>query len=518
MCYWHDDGDYEPEPESPRISEAREKLLDALAGAARRLPGDGWIAGQRVHYLVEAGRAREALALARSCEVPEPGWCAALRGFALHRLERFEDSERAYREALEFMDVRMAEEWSSLALLLEEWDRFHPDRTAPEDLEAARRRVWTLADPYYLVPGNDRWTEHMSRHTGSRIFGRAANPHGLPWTAGLDELSIRYGHETGWTRSVPAVGSGMRPVVSGRHPRHSERYMPPDGVLAASTPSDGMAWGAPVERRRTAYAPSYAPELGTLRTVVARFRRGDSLLVVAPFRMERPGGEDPLAGAPPAESASSRLGRVRAGLFLLPWDEIAFEPRPAARRTRATGGTLSLAVPLGDYAYSVEVLDRGAGQGARARGHVALAPHPDDIPDLSDLLVAADAPPSPRSLDEVADRLLPSLELGGLQRLSVVWEAYGLGPEDAEISYRLSAERLDRSLLGRVGEFLRLSRRADPLHLEWSEPGPDRPGAHFRSVELDLRSLEAGSYELRLDLRVRDWAPVVRRRRMRIVG
>ena len=519
MCYWHGDSDDEPElePESPRITAAREELLDTLAAAARRLPGDNWIAGVRVHYLVEAGRAHEALALVRSCAASEPGWCAALRGFALHRLERFEDSERAYREALESMDARTGEKWSSLELLLEGSDRSHLDRLGPENLETARRRIWLLADPYHLVRGNDRWTEHMSRHTGSRILGRAANPHGLPWTAGLDELSIRYGHETRWTRSVPTVGSSMRPLVTGHQPRHSERYMPPDGVLAASALSDGTVWGSPVERHRTAYAPSYAPELGVLQTVVARFRRDDSLLVVAPFRLERPDSVDLPASASSAGPPDSLSRRVQAGLFLLPWGETS-ESRPASRRTLAERGALSLTVPLGEYVYSVEALDRSAGHGARARGGVALGPHPDDIPDLSDLLIAAGASPSPRSLDEVMGHLLPSLELGRLQQLSVVWEAYGLASGAAEVSYRLIAERLDRSLLSRVGEFLRLSRPGNPLNLEWSEPGPGRPGAHFRSVELDLRNLEAGSYELRLHLQVRDWAPIIRRRRLEVVG
>ncbi len=231
MCYWHGDNHSEPDPEAVEITAAREELLDTLAHAARQLPGDGWIAGQRVHYLVEAGRAHDALAVARACTAPEPGWCEALRGLALHRLERFEDAERAYRIALKAMDPREAEEWLSLALLLERTDESRLDELAADAREAASRRLWALADPYYLVRGNDRWTEHMSRHVGGRIQRRARNPHGLPWTSGLDELAIRYGHETSWSRYVPTSGSSMRPRVTGRHPPHSERYMPPDGVL-----------------------------------------------------------------------------------------------------------------------------------------------------------------------------------------------------------------------------------------------------------------------------------------------
>ncbi len=518
MCYWHGDNHSEPDPEAVQITAAREELLDTLALAARLLPGDGWITGQRVHYLVEAGRAHEALAAARACAAPEPGWCEALRGLALHRLERFEDSERAFRSALEAMEARQAELWRSPEPLLERTDGSHFDRLAPEAREAASRQLWSLADPYYLVRGNDRWTEHMSRHTGGRILNRADNPHGLPWTAGLDELAIRYGHETSWTRSVPTVGSSMRPTVTGRHPPHSERYMPPDGVLAGAGLPAGTAWGMAVERPRSAYAPSYAPELGTMQTVLARFRRGDSLLVLAPFRFERAASSGAASHVPGAERADGDGTRVRAGLFLLPLGEAPAEIQGGASPILAESGTLSVRVPLGNYVYSVEALDRAGRHGARARGRIAMAPHPPEIPDLSDFLVIEAVDPPPESVDDVKAHILPSMVLGGLQELAIAWEAYGLASGEVEVAYSLVIERLDRSFFSRLGEFLRLGGGEDPLTLEWSEASPDRPGPQFRSVDLDLRNLDAGSYELRLELRVQEWAPVIRRRRVEIAG
>ena len=192
--------------------------------------------------------------------------------------------------------------------------------------------------------------------------------------------------------------------------------------------------------------------------------------------------------------------------------------RPPTRRVLSESGTLSLTVPLGSYVYSVEALDRRAGQGARFRGDLALAPHPDDIPDLSDFLIIEAPDRMPESVDDVLDHALPSLALGGLRELAVAWEAYGLGTGEARIAYRLRVEPLDRSFLRRLGEFLRLLGKGDPLTLEWSEPSPERPGAHFRSVDLDFRNLEPGIYELRLELSVDDWAPVIRRRRVQIVG
>src|SRR5216117_4097450 len=64
FCYWYD-GDYDPPPREPdAIKQARARLLDVLDSAAAAVPGDWWIAGQRVRYLVESDRLPEADAAA----------------------------------------------------------------------------------------------------------------------------------------------------------------------------------------------------------------------------------------------------------------------------------------------------------------------------------------------------------------------------------------------------------------------------------------------------------------------
>src|SRR5947207_11651681 len=54
ICYWYegDDNDSAP-PEPTRLREARARLRAALEEAGAVLPGDEWIAGQRVHYPLE---------------------------------------------------------------------------------------------------------------------------------------------------------------------------------------------------------------------------------------------------------------------------------------------------------------------------------------------------------------------------------------------------------------------------------------------------------------------------------
>src|SRR5689334_20605040 len=57
-CYWRgDDEDDDPQPdEAPAIRDRRSELIQLLDSASRALPGDPWLAGQRVRYLVEANR------------------------------------------------------------------------------------------------------------------------------------------------------------------------------------------------------------------------------------------------------------------------------------------------------------------------------------------------------------------------------------------------------------------------------------------------------------------------------
>src|SRR5688572_29497753 len=69
FCYWYDSTESEVLPEPRQIKEARMRLLSMLDSAASATESDAqsWVAGQRVRYLVEAGRTEDALTAARGC-------------------------------------------------------------------------------------------------------------------------------------------------------------------------------------------------------------------------------------------------------------------------------------------------------------------------------------------------------------------------------------------------------------------------------------------------------------------
>src|SRR5262249_17729675 len=118
-CHHFATPDEDAPPEPPGTDQARADLLGALDEGARLLPGDPWIAGQRVRYLVEHARPGAAADAARECRA-ERWWCMALEGFALHAQEDDGAADRAFAEALAAMPAGERCAWSDLSPLLDD--------------------------------------------------------------------------------------------------------------------------------------------------------------------------------------------------------------------------------------------------------------------------------------------------------------------------------------------------------------------------------------------------------------
>ncbi|MGW8267828.1 MAG: hypothetical protein ACWGSQ_15790 [Longimicrobiales bacterium] len=120
MCWRHHTVlEWRPATEPDAMREARDTLLRQLAAEAEGARGDPWILGQRIRYLLEAGREGEALGLARRCGATPTGWCDALEGLALHVQGRFPEAEEAFRAALGSMDPEEARRWTDVSPLLD---------------------------------------------------------------------------------------------------------------------------------------------------------------------------------------------------------------------------------------------------------------------------------------------------------------------------------------------------------------------------------------------------------------
>ncbi len=523
--------DWEPPEEDPRVGEARETLLDILEGIAREIPGDRWVLGQRVTYLGEAERWDEALALVRDCAVApdEQWWCAALEGMSLHYLDRFEEAEQAFDRALEAMPEERAEEWRDLRALVEAPLRGLLGDAEGDSLRALESRVWTLANPLYLIPGNDHRTEHLARHALALTRVDARNAHGMRWGDDLTEVLVRYGPVVAYEQERPRMlQMGPPSVIARFHPR-SRGFLPPSDDFLDVVEIEPGEWRTDERRVRARHAPSYSDRIGLLEVQQARFRRGDDLLLVLGWTV----GEGPPDWSWSEGEGGSADGvdgedDLRSGLFLLSGSGL----EPVEARTEVRGplgqrpeprGVAVARTPSGEYMVSLEMLDVAGMRGWRARHGVAQDPISRDVVGLSDLLLlepvssgsegqlAEDGAP----LESHLDRALPTVRVER-EPVEVAWEVYGLTDEEV-LRFSLVAEPEDRGLLRRAGEFLRILDPEAMVEVSWEEGvssngagGSDEP--LLRRVVLDLSSLSAGSVRLTLSLSLPGRSPAVTQR------
>ena len=118
FCEWHPNlKDYVIPEEGKDIVKARKELLRDLGRASALIPGDDWIMGQRIRYMLET-HDTSTIALARSCRASK-WWCDALLGFALHVSGNYVSADSAYSLALDEMPSALRCHWMNLSPLLD---------------------------------------------------------------------------------------------------------------------------------------------------------------------------------------------------------------------------------------------------------------------------------------------------------------------------------------------------------------------------------------------------------------
>lgn len=571
FCLRHE-GDEPPIPAEPvEVTVARRETLRKLEAVAERIPGDGWVLGQRIFYLMETGDVRRAESMLRVCDGPEPWWCSALLGYVLHLSERFVAADSAFRAALAAAPEDVAAWYRQPTFVLDPAGRELWEDAEPERRDALWRRLWLLSDPLYLVEGNDRLTAHWARRTATRVREGAFTAYGMPFDDDLEELYVRYGQERGYERIMsPPRGMRLqdtRRVVGRHHPKDRE-YLPTTSFLADPAEIPPGAWTLEENEPRSGYAAPYALDVRPLEAQVARFRRGDSLLVVAAYRPASPaavhlargeearsrprserdgrgrpgrdedpvnpflspperggedagearaGGEGAAAGAaasafgpaPGSDGAARPAGPVTSGVFLIEWDGT----RAVAREASADSGVVTARVPAGEYVLGLEVREERASRAWRIRQGVRQDTLTLGQSAVSDLLfLQADGDP-PRSLEQALPRALPSIRVTEGEAMTVAWEVYGLLPgESADVT--LGFTEGEPGLLERVGEFLRLVEPEEPIEVHFREEGPERIGNVFRAIDVEIPSFEPGVYTLNLEVRLPGRTPMVTSRRL----
>ena len=549
FCLRFEDGEDESEwtvPEEPiEFGMARVQVLQELAEIHAQIPRDSWILGQRVFYLGEVGHWQGAASL-----ISRFGggnwWCTSLLGFVRH--EQGDWNTAADLFALAITQMPEGETFLSLGLLLDP-DALEVYENA-SDQAAAEERLWLLSDPLYLVDGNDRMTEQYARAVLIRMRREAVNPYGVEWGDDIEELTLRYGAERAWERrrSLPnGTLQDTRSIVGRHHPK-SQEFLPPD--LALEDPAQVAPGDWTLEQRRpwTGYAPPYAPDLNALETQVARFRRGDSLLVVGAFapqeedatvdsrrqsmnprivdlraqRNEDRGDQQARLnpfGAPPEEPLPLPVeerqpeGPVQSALFLI--DTESGEQHEV--RGEGPSGVYQLQVPNGRYVVGIEAFSPDAKQAWRDRHGLWQDPLAPGLAAVSDLLILAGGGEIPTSLEEALPTALSAVRVRAGEPFKLAWELYGLQIGESA-TVRIGIDEGGVGFFRAVGQFLRVLQPDSPVLMTYQDAGPDVLGTVFRSVQLSLPpDLEPGEYTLTVEIALAGREPMTVARPMIIV-
>ncbi|MEP6495087.1 MAG: hypothetical protein ABJF01_20540 [bacterium] len=490
-CYWRgDDTDDEPRPpEPPAVQERRAALIATLDTASRTLNRDAWLAGQHVRYLVEADRAEDAARVARTECGATPRWCLALAGFAAHRAGKFADADAAFSAALTAMDSTERCHWLDITDLLDDDIEHRLSSLNCVAREQLARRILRLGSPLFSVSGTDLLTEHLSRITRARIAERAATPDGEPWGDDEQTLMIRYGWPGWYSQNRQDFGSQQRPSITGHDSGLPYNFLPSLAVVEHAGLATADDWHLDDPRARTGYAPAYARSVHGLPSQIARFRRGDSTLVVASWD---------------ARKDTTLLGRPLDAALVFAVDGV---PRAVTRLSgaRVTGHITAVDV-LDSGLVSLELLASADRRAARER--VGVFPRVGGRVALSDLLLYSPSATSPYELGVVQDSALASNVIPPSRAVGVFWETYGLRAGSEQVSFTLTLEQVGVGWLQRAAERLHVADPTTGLRVQWQEVPQRINDIAGRGVRVDLSRLRPGRYRMQLAVEA-DGEPMV---------
>lgn len=483
FCEWHPNlKDYTVPDEGRDIVKARAELLRELEHISALIPGDDWIMGQRIRYMLEA-HDTNSVAVARSCRASK-WWCSALLGLALHVRGNFLAADSAYALALDAMPSPLRCHWMNLGPLLDDDIRGTYRRMTCAQREAADARIWWVSDPLYMTPGNERRTEHYSRVLHTMLQQNSVNTYGSSWGGDLAELILRFGWAEKWTQEPSrSMYPDAKPSIVGHEREPGYHFFltqrPPDNLAQIVDSIFDIFQFPPREQ----YSPTYTNGFVRLDAQVARFRRGDSTKVVAAFDV----------------TSDTIFGRHKFAAAVVAMGDESTSPSTTLLDESPTKNVLTVSTPWREQLIGVELLAKDSTAAARWRSGFAEIPLDSGKISVSDLLFVDGAPSLPSSLDEAIVRAHGGTKFRRNVQVGLFWELYGSTPTDSALPVTLTITPVDESLLRRAFRVLRIAPKAAPLNIRWQENGAAGVMSP-RSVLLDLSAVPAGKYAVKLEV------------------
>lgn len=478
ICYWNNNGDVPPPAERSDARLEREQLLELLTRAQAADPADDWVNGMRVRYAIEGQQATLAVDAARACR-GTAWWCAALQGLALHNANAHAAATEAFTQALAAMPEAQRCSWTDLSMWLDPLSQASYRATGCAARGAENARIFRLAQPLWMLPGNDAMNEWYARRTMSRVHALGRIPYDLQWGDDLLESQLRYGWPTSWSVQNGGVADPRPPQVIGHEPTPSYDFMPSPSALTNPLAAVASDWDPRRKVARMRYATRFAAGFGALPHQWARFRRGDTTVVAGGYRLMR-------------ELEMGR-GPYVAALTLDPMTE---RDAPITVRRDSAQANGAVLAPLSRPALaSLELLAPTGKRAARVR--MAMQPLPSEAR-LSEYLLLQRGDPSPTpTLERNALQAYGSREIEGGTQIGIYWEMYRAASPGAPLQVSLRATRLGASFMQKLGSTLGFSKALTPVAIRYNDNGrPD--GGAGRSLTLNFPSVPPGDYQLTL--------------------
>ena len=435
FCYWYAPGEPDPPPESGLVSGGRQELLHLLQLASAAHPADGWLPGQRVRYHMEANQPDRALAALSRCGA-ETWWCSSLAGMVLHEAGRDREADSAFTISLSAMDSAHLCDWLDLSPLT-------GDELPCSARRGAAETLWLLGQPLWSAPGRDFRSEILARRTMAVILAESANVRGMRWGSDNAELLLRYG----WARWYSRLRDAATTVYSDDHVRGHDRepsfaVLPEARIFSDSLPRIAPeSWDFDNPLARARYAPLLVSALLPAASQLARFPRGDSMLVAAAV-----------------STTDAGLAADSTSRWLLGFDGSRLH-HPTEDAT-----PLLLTMPNTGWIAGIEVVGARSGRAARTRVTVEPLSCGAGVC-LSDLLIYA-GDTAAATIAQALPLAIADGRVSVSRGLGVLWEIHGMAAGSrARVTLAVSPPRpgLARRLAIRLG----LARDRTAARMQW---------------------------------------------------
>jgi hypothetical protein len=524
-----------------KIAAARGRVISLLDSAARLLPNNQWVLGQRVRLNIDQREfTRATLIVADECHTSAT-FCAMLDGYVQSKSGNSVGARLAFAQAASRMTPEDRCYFLNAQIFLDGADRDRYNRLSCAERDSIDARFWWLADPLWSDRGNERLAVHLERHTLLLLKSALTADEHFDYRvkyggAAVAEMLLRYGwpsaqfhhleqsdNHNGWLGFRDSASNASREYFRPRYHSTPDFSSAADIRTVGDTPIDMSAPWVPRWQAFDQYwwPIEHFPRAGSLSTAdyqaTALRRKHGPLVVVATDPVS------PRLGPAALESFTIELVAMRS-----PADSARQSSAPARREN--TGAVLStLATTPGLQVISAEVVDqeRDSATATRARFALEVPPGIDSLgPNeiaVSDLMLFA---PSvsldslPTDTHSATLRMYPTTTLRD-KRVGVFFELYGTTASDS-VDLSLTVVRNGGpGILRRFGARLGLAGRgADSLTLRW-ETGRGATGSSaqvidgarvsMRAIVLNLSTLDEGSYTLAITARRAGSAAVGRR-------